>query len=233
MPISATNLVASGNGTNLATYTTASITPAANALILAAIETDIGAGAPSIPTLTGNSLTWVQVIDCYFDQAGTTHRLTVFRAMGESPTTGAVTIDYAGVTQAGCTWVINQFTGVDTSGTNGSGAIVQSAKTAEPAAAATTSITATLASGITSGNAGWAAACFEVVETPTVTWTSLGLGSHASPSVSVSTQWTTTAGSTSATATWVTAALAGAIVIEIKDGGAASGFMTPLRGVWG
>src|SRR5207247_5843669 len=47
----------------------------------------------------------------------------------------SLTIDFGGVTQGGCGWVVDQFTNVDTTGTNGSGAIVQSAKSTEPDAA--------------------------------------------------------------------------------------------------
>jgi hypothetical protein len=44
--------------------------------------------------------------------------------MGASPTSGMVTITF-GVAQTGCAWSIIQLTGVDISGTNGSGAVVQ------------------------------------------------------------------------------------------------------------
>ena len=44
--------------------------------------------------------------------------------------TGAVTFDFGANSQTTCEWVIDEFAGTDTSGTNGSGAIVQSASQA-------------------------------------------------------------------------------------------------------
>ena len=46
--------------------------------------------------------------------------------MGASPSTGAITIT-TGETDTDVTWTVDQFTGVDTGGTNGSAAVVQSA----------------------------------------------------------------------------------------------------------
>lgn len=106
-------------------YTTASITPGSNRLVLATIVNEDTTTTPSTPTLAGNGLTWVQVATRTFDTEATPRaRITLFRAMGASPTTGAVTITAAGTEE--CSWSIVEFSGVDTSGTNGSGAIVQS-----------------------------------------------------------------------------------------------------------
>ena len=73
--------------------------------------------------------------------------LAVFRALGASPTTGAITCNFS-VTSTGYIWQIYDISGVDTSGTNGSGAVVQSV-----AATASGSIpTATLATFSSSSN---------------------------------------------------------------------------------
>lgn len=119
MAVSGTNLT-SGSDTNAglaSSINTASITPSANALVILSVCDSVNQG---VPTITGNGLTWVEI-------GSTTgvRRLRHFRAMGASPSAGAVTIDYgAGVPNALC-WSIDEFTGVDTGGTNGSAAVRQ------------------------------------------------------------------------------------------------------------
>ena len=114
-------LVTSSSNTDATSYTTASITPASYALVIAVVYSRQAVGATT-PTLTGNGITWVQ--EDTVDQ-GTNRRTTLFRGMVASPTTEAVTIDFAGNTQTACGWLISQITGADTSGVDGAGAIVQ------------------------------------------------------------------------------------------------------------
>jgi hypothetical protein len=125
--ITASLLTASGSATDGNSYLTASISPSANKLILAWVVNRRPTGNPTTPTLSGCGLTWVQVTTLIFANIGTsTRRFTLFRAMGESPTTDQVTINLI-TTHEHCLWSISEYDGVDTSGTNGSGAIVQSA----------------------------------------------------------------------------------------------------------
>lgn len=119
-----TNLTNSGNATSLSTYTTASVTPTSNALVLLFVWSSHASTPGNTPTATGNSLTWVQITTRNFL---TTERVTMFRALGASPSTGTISIDFAGQAQTRCAWIVTQFTGADTSGTNGSGAVIQSA----------------------------------------------------------------------------------------------------------
>lgn len=127
MAIAATSLEGAASASNASSYATGSITPTANRLVLAAVSNFRGgSGAIEIPTLTGNGLTWVQVATVQSANANLGRRVTVFRAMGASPSAGAVTIDFAGATQSNCAWSIIEFSDIDTSGTDGSGAVVQS-----------------------------------------------------------------------------------------------------------
>lgn len=121
MAIAAALLTAAGDATDLSTYTTASIAPTANRLVLLAV-TSRGAGAEEIPVPTGNGLTYVEVLSV---ASGTAIRCTVFRAMGASPSAGAVSIPF-GSAQTACVWSIVEYDGIDTGGTNGSAAVVQS-----------------------------------------------------------------------------------------------------------
>jgi hypothetical protein len=125
MAINLTSLTGSGSGANATSYATASITPTANRLILAAVCSS-GANTLFAPTLTGNGLTWVHIAGTESGDSNSDVRVDVFRAMGASPSAGAVTIDYAGVTMSRCNWSIIETPDIDTAGTNGSGAIVQS-----------------------------------------------------------------------------------------------------------
>ena len=122
MAISGAHLTSGGDATDASSYATASISPGANRLVLAVIETSKLAGTAPLPSLAGNSLTWVEIANVL--TVGNSHRLTLFRALGAAPSAGAVTITATAAT--GCAWSVAEFDGIDTSGTNGSGAIVQS-----------------------------------------------------------------------------------------------------------
>lgn len=129
----------SGNGTASATAVTASVSPSPDALVLTSVVSSL-ASEPDPPSgATGNGLTWVQVATVAYHTDD--RRVTVFRAMGASPSAGAITVTWA-ESQTSFQWSVVECTGVDTSGTDGSGAVVQSTTNT---AAAATSITGTLA----------------------------------------------------------------------------------------
>lgn len=142
MAITQNSLAGGGSTTDGTSVATASFTPTANRLVLAAILTTHGSATPNEPTASGNGLTWVSVASVPFNTVGTPRsRLTVFRAMGAAPTAGALTFDFAGQTQQVFGWSVTEFDGVDTSGTNGSGAIVQAATNAQNTVATTFTVT--------------------------------------------------------------------------------------------
>lgn len=126
MAITATHLTATADTSNVASYATASITPTANRLVLAAVFTAKATATVATPTLSGNSLTWVNIANIANSiSAVGTRRLTLFRAMGAAPTAGVLTADMGGVNQAGCGIHVTEFADVNTSGTNGAGAVLQ------------------------------------------------------------------------------------------------------------
>lgn len=141
---------------------TASITPTANNLILVTVGSRVAASTPNEPTLTGNSLTWVKVVTTISSE----NRTTIFRALGASPTTGAITIDFGGQVQAQAGWQVQEFSGIDTSGSNGSGAIVQFATSTS---GATNHASATLASFSSINNAAYGGSFWSTGGTPTLT----------------------------------------------------------------
>lgn len=122
--VSCSNLTANDSATDATSYATASVSPTANALVIATVTSHIASGPPVEPTASGNGLTWVSM-NTNTTNHSNTRRTTQFRALGASPSAGAVTFDFGSETQLFAIWTVDQCTGVDTSGTNGSGAIVQ------------------------------------------------------------------------------------------------------------
>lgn len=138
MALAVTALASGADEDTSSSATSASISPSGNALVVCDVlnlNNDFSS-PPNTPTVSGNGLTWVQVATVtYVDfGGGPLVRLTRFRAMGASPSSGTVTITCSAA-QAIIAYSIYEITGVDTSGTNGSGAVVQT--TADTAAIAT------------------------------------------------------------------------------------------------
>jgi hypothetical protein len=140
--ITQTLLTAGSDITNQRIYTTASIAPAANALITIAVIGHTSLAVSADPTITGGGVSaWTVVASTTLDPLATPHkRMTVYRAMSAAPGNGPITITFS-TTQSNAAWIVSQWTGVDQTGSNGSGAIVQT-KTA--GADAVSSIATTL-----------------------------------------------------------------------------------------
>ncbi|HZI45234.1 MAG TPA: PKD domain-containing protein, partial [Ilumatobacter sp.] len=125
--IAPTLLTSGNNAVNQKIYTTASISPAPNALILLAVMGHRSSGANPSPIVTGGGMTaWEEVATVTFDPLGVPlKRVTLYRAMSASPGSGPITITFANAV-SNAQWIVSQWEGVDVSGTNGGGAIVQS-----------------------------------------------------------------------------------------------------------
>lgn len=140
--ITGTVLTSGNSDSGSSTHNTASVSPSANRLVIVQAAAYVGATTPPASlTATGNSLTYVAIDST----AGTSAswgdwRHTVFRAMGASPTAGAITINVGMASYVG--WHVMEFAGIDTSGTNGSGAIVQSDNNAGTGTAASGALSA-------------------------------------------------------------------------------------------
>lgn len=108
-------------------YITGSISPAANTLVTVAVLTHQSSAAAPSPSLSGGGMTsWELVATVAYDGATPLDRLTIYRAMSPAPGSGPITIS-SNATVSNCQWIVSQWSGVDVSGTNGSGAIVQAA----------------------------------------------------------------------------------------------------------
>jgi hypothetical protein len=78
------------------------------------------------PTVSGGGMsTWTQVASVDFDGVTGPHRrLTIYRAMSAAPGSGPITFAYSSQV-SNVEWIVSQWSGVETSGTNGDRAIVQ------------------------------------------------------------------------------------------------------------
>jgi hypothetical protein len=114
-----------GSDSDLSSYSTDSITPGPNRLVLAFVMS--ASAVNEQPTAQNNNgLTWVPVKTVQVSQGG---RLTCFRSLGAAPTSGPITFDFDGNNQDFCAWSVFEYDGVDITGTSGSGAVVQSSET--------------------------------------------------------------------------------------------------------
>ena len=69
---------------------------------------------------------WVEVATTTLDNIATPKkRMSIFRAMSATPGSGPVTITFP-TTESNGTWIVSQWTGVNTTGSDGAGAVGQS-----------------------------------------------------------------------------------------------------------
>jgi hypothetical protein len=119
---------------NLSTYETTtqnsvySIPPLAitpGRLALAFVYNQSVAGPPEpTPTVVHAGRPWTMVRTLSFEPGR--GRLTCFRIVGGVPVVGPLLVDFAGAMQDGVVWSIFEYDGVNVSGANGAGAVVQS-----------------------------------------------------------------------------------------------------------
>lgn len=175
MAISGTQLLNTGVASPTTSEDTASVSPTSNALLLLDVVGSNGGGiAPDAPSsITGNGLTWVQIATAapLTDGASETWRVTRYRAMGASPSTGAITISHTTAPDQYLSWCLREYTGVVTTGSNGADAEVQTATNIGDSTTASVTLSAF-------GDAGNGADAFTVTfGTPTITpesgWTGL------------------------------------------------------------
>jgi len=220
--ISYASLTSGSNTANQSTaYSTASVTPSANKLILLIVLCT--ATALRTMTVSGCSLTWVEEETITFNTAGTPlWRLSVFRAMGASPTTGTVDI-LPSASSTGMLWSLVELDGVDTTGTNGSGAIVQSVPDRTDGV---TTFAVTLAAFGSADNATFGAfgTSRNEVHTQGAGFTQAHDVGMTAPAARVQTQYLL-GNSTTVDCSWTNAAAVGGIGIEIKAAAAGAAFL--------
>lgn len=124
--ITCATLGSNKNNAGVTSLNTDSVSPNPWRLEILWVTTRTASGDPNHATATGCNLTWVEVLSVNYDATGSQKRLTALRAMGSAPSSGVIAIDFAGQTQSDVLWFLDELSGVDTSGSNGAGAVVQS-----------------------------------------------------------------------------------------------------------
>jgi hypothetical protein len=215
--ITQTLLTSGTNTTNQAVYTTASIAPTANALITVAVLGRRSTGAQT-PTLAGGGMTsWTLVASVDYDVISTPlSRVAVFRAMSSSPGSGPLTITYPN-SQSNATWIVSQWSGVDVSGSNGAGAIVQSGSARGDAVSNLSKILAAFASPADVGFGVAGAGLNGPAVTPGNGFTEIAEPTSGENNL-LEAEWGVNL--TNVSASWTAAKNAGLLGIEIKAGAA-------------
>jgi hypothetical protein len=199
----------SRNGPTITTITSASVTPTANALNLCLVWSAQTSGTIAAPTVTGNGLTWDLVATT--PQPGTT-RAFLFRSMGASPSAGTIVATY-GANQDDILLLCTSATGVDTSGSNGSGAVGQS----KPDNVSTNNLTLTFDAPFAAADNRpvMFAARADNSSATTSEWTEVFDGAHSNVGTTV-VMWKNASDDTSGTMTWGTTSTTAAILVEVK-----------------
>jgi hypothetical protein len=215
--ITQTLLTSGNNAANQKIYTTASIAPAPNALVTVAVLMRRSGGALS-PTVTGGGMSgWDLVGSADFDtQSSPTKRILIFRALSATPGTGAITIKFAS-SVSNVQWIVSQWDGVETGGTNGSGAIVQ---TGLARSDAVTSLAVPLAPFASSNDVAYGVAGVAKngpLVTPATGFTEIAEVSSGETSA-LEAEWATNQATVGAG--WTTSTKAGMLGVEIKAGNA-------------
>lgn len=217
MTVTVTHLTTASDTSNVASISTASISPTAGRLVEVTVLVSAASPAPSV-AVSGCGLTWDLVVS---NNDSGQRRAFIFRAVG-SPTAGALTFTATGNTPTGWAWSVVEFAGLDTSGTNGSGAVVQTAH-GRPASA--TSISVAFPVTLTAGTVTSAAVGVAVQESPTAGagWAALGATNYASPATGFLSEWANP-GQQNIAASWTTASTSVYVGAEYKP--AAAGGVT-------
>lgn len=231
MAWSATAKASVSSSTGAASFATGSHTPAANRLLVAVVVNDRSAGTPTLPTVSGNGLTWellkdpTTLADATIVRATANQsRTSIFAALtGASPSAGAVTADFGGVTQIAC--VISVFEVEIDGGVPASvAAAVRQVKTGDDGGSTATSGSITLDTAMLSTGRGVAAFTHHANEATThrASWTEIHDLSHGAPTRGVDTQMRTDAAESTASATWATASNWAGLFVELKQSGGVS-----------
>lgn len=208
---SITNLTFGSASGSITSQNTATVNATSNALLLLAVtsRTNITTN-PNAPTVTGLGLTWTQTNTILYDSTSTSRKLlTVYQALG-SPSSGAITMDFAGQVQTDVQWSLDQFIGVNTTTP-----IVQSA-TNKDETVTTNTLTVTLSSFASGSNMPYGA----IAADNTGGLSSIGAGflylsDESSGSMNMVAEYKTTS-NTTVTATFATNAMLGGIAAEVN-----------------
>lgn len=191
----ATLITSFASTANVSSYDSASVAPISGELALVAVHSTRTNSTDIIPTLSGTngwSVTWTQVATKDYNSALDERRVTLFRGVPSSAVAGVLTVDFGGANQSGCAMSVASFNHVDQTTNQG---IVQSASACAggdcTGGTAATSVSVTLGAFGNANNATYGAFGAEAAEDQLVGtgFTQLHDVNHATPSVSLFTEW--------------------------------------------
>jgi hypothetical protein len=217
MALSATKLQTINDTTDLSSYAFPSQAFANDKLYLIFVNLSHGTlECPAVTSISGGGLTWVEVANVgYSGGTPNVRRVQCYRALVSSgATTGVVTMTVTGNTPAThCHASLVEVDGVNTSGTNGSGAI---GNTNTAIASSATTLTATLSAvGASNRPIAWFSHRATELSTEEAGYTELDDMSSSTPSSGSICEWHATVADVSPSASWVTAAACGGIGAEL------------------
>lgn len=209
MPITVVGMTSGVSATNTTSYATASFTASVNSLDLISIANS--ATSPGTANLIGPN-----TYNLITTQNMGLWRISLFRSMASASSAGVITIDFGGATQNNCSWIINEFASVDSSGTNGSGAIVQSTSNFVGIG---TALTVTLNAFSAASNGAFSSFAIgdNIAMSPDTGWAEIGEVSinDGANSQAHQSQWRAD-NDTTAFSTWATDESGGGIALELK-----------------
>ncbi len=211
------------SGTDASSYSFPSIAASNNRLYVVFLNTAIGSGtAPAATSVSGAGLTFTEIGatgGLLYSGAGA-RRIQAWRALSSAGAgTGPIAITLGG-TSIGMDAVLLEFNGMETSGTNGSAAIAQSATSSVTSA---TSLAVTLAAFGDFSNRPVAFFSHRIAEETAAEpgYNELDDASHSAPATGAQCEWHATATETTPSATWLTASAGGGFAIEVRIAGSA------------
>jgi len=197
--------------TNLTSYASASWTPpTADLLIVFCQNSAASAAAAVTPTVSGNSITYVEIATVIND----INRISLFAANLSGATAGATTFAFAGNTQTTFRASFFQATGVNLTG--GVAAAFVQKPTNSGAAATSGSVTLAAAGHADNRPISGFYHLANEQSTPRTSWTELDDLRLGTPAATLETQYRSDAFETTASATWATSVIWAGIAAELK-----------------
>lgn len=211
--ISATVLASAGDSGNLDAYTTTSVAPAANKLLLV-FGLSSGTNPTPVPTVTGLGLTWTMQ---HSNQGAKTQWCAYAVTGGSAPTPGSLTITH-GAAQTGLAYSILEVTNADLSAP-----IVQSnhERMTSTATSATVTLSALADATYNAVIGGFFTSSGEVM-TPDAGYTELSEVTHSAPLAALATI-IKVPGTTTPGITYTTASISGGVAVEVNAAPAGGG----------
>src|SRR3990172_2980311 len=206
------SVIAEATATDSANYTTTATAGANGKLYLIWVWNSHATAAAPVTLTHSGGLTCVQILTTL----GSNHRGTLFRALKTSGVSaGTFTATGDGTTQTGWIVIVDEFDGIDTTGTDGSGAIVQS----DANSGSSTTSTGTLAAfGDAVNNAAYMATGMAGVNEPVTEeagYTELADLGHGTPNRHAETEYKV-GEDTAPTCTWTNSTPWREVAVEVK-----------------